>query len=562
MAMLTPGKIKGYQFQPAGRGTYKAEEVDDFLAQVVESYEQVFRENGELVQKLRLLVKKLNDLKKEESNISKVLVNAQTFIDKMIDEAKKEAKTIVSDAEERAKNVDSITNAKIKVMVDEVEGKMRLAYEKAMAQAKSTKDSAYKEAEILILEAREKAEKIISDAEATAAALISDATKDAEKEAAALKEEIEKEKELLDSLKETSNQFKTELVVLYERQLKSVEQMPDYVLDKELEEKVKKIVEEKNSEEEATEEPETDESAVEKIVDTFVASEDDFFDADDLIREYAGTSDDDDEGFSFDFDDAPQGGKTPSVDDFFSFEDIEAKAEEAVSEEVYEEADDESQPEENAEDTFSFELSDEEIEKIETEAEEAVESEISEEIKAKEAEIQEAIEKEMAEAGFSFDFDESESDEEISEEADEYEDIFSDSGEGEGFRFTAEDFEEIKSGEKEKEAAFDFRTEDVDLFSEEAAKNDIPVSRPERRRQVDISISENTAAEVDKDESLFLARDEKVEKEDTGFKFFDDIDASDEDEGVDADDIFGKKDDDDDGDGFSFLKNIFGKNNN
>ena len=533
MAMLTPGKIKGYQFQPAGRGTYKAEEVDDFLAQVVESYEQVFRENGELVQKLRLVVKKLNEYKKEEGNISKVLVNAQTFIDKMIEEAKKEAKTIVADAEERARNVDSITNAKIKVMVDEVEGKMRLAYDKAVAQAKSTKDSAYKEAEILILEAREKAEKIISDAEATASALISDATKEAEKEAAALKEEIEEEKKLLDELKETSNQFKTELVVLYERQLKSVEQMPDYILDKDLEEKVKKIIEENcaEAEEEKKDAPQTDESAVEKIVDTFVASEDDYFDADDLIKEYAGADEDGDDGFTFDFDDVSADSDDSHEEDFFGFGDIAVDTEASAEESVAEEADD------------AFEETDASAdEEADDEADDADEDE-----------------------GFVFDFEEGDSDAEVSEEADEYEDIFSDSGEGEGFRFTAEDFDDIKSGEKEEEAAFEFRTEDVDLFSEDAAKDGIPVSRPERRRTVDVSVSENTAAEVDKDESLFLSRDDKVEKEDTGFKFFDDIDASDEDEGVDADDIFGKNDDDDDddgSDGFSFLKNIFGKNNN
>ncbi len=533
MAMLTPGKIKGYQFQQAGRGTYKAEEVDDFLAQVVESYEQVFKENGELVKKLKILATKLNEYRKEESNVSKVLVNAQAFIDKMIEEAKKEAKTIVSEAEERANNVDSITNAKIKVMVDEVEGKMRLAYEKAMSQAKSTKDSAYKEAEILLLEAGEKAEKIISDAEATASALISDATKDAEKEASSLKEEIENEKALLDSLKETSNQFKTELVVLYERQIKSVEQIPDYNLDKELEEKVKKIVEEKKNEDEATQKTQTDESAVEKIVDNFVASEDDYFDADDLIKEYA--SKDSSDASKLDFD-------------------IDFGEEEELTEET-------------AEDIFSLDLDEEEVEAIEKEAAEVVEKEIGEEIEKREKEIEDEIEKEMekvSEEGFTFDFE----NEEASE--DEYEDIFSDSGDGEGFRFTAEDFEDIKSGEKEeKEAAFEFRTEDVDLFSEDAAKNDIPVSRPERRRQVDIGFSENDAAEVQKDENLFLSRDEEVEKEDTGFRFFDDIDVSDdnvsfdeEDEGVDADDIFGRNDDDDDdSDGFSFLKNIFGKNN-
>ena len=98
MAMLTPNKIKGYQFQQAGRGTYKAEEVDDFLSQVVESYEHVFKENGDLVKKLNILATKLNEYRKEEGNISKALVNAQSFIDKMIEEANKESKKIVAEA--------------------------------------------------------------------------------------------------------------------------------------------------------------------------------------------------------------------------------------------------------------------------------------------------------------------------------------------------------------------------------------------------------------------------------------------------------------------------------
>ena len=125
--MLTPNRIRGYQFQQAGRGTYRAEEVDDFLNQVVESYEQVFKENGELVKKLSILATKLDEYRKEETSVRKALANAQNFIDRLVEDAKKEAEKIVTDAQERAKNVDAITNAKIKVMVDEVEGKMRIA---------------------------------------------------------------------------------------------------------------------------------------------------------------------------------------------------------------------------------------------------------------------------------------------------------------------------------------------------------------------------------------------------------------------------------------------------
>lgn len=464
MAMLTPNKIKGYQFQQAGRGTYRSDEVDDFLNQIVESYEQVFKENGELVKKLSILATKLDEYRKEETSVRKALVNAQTFIDKMIEDANKESKKIIAEAESRAQNVDSITNAKIKVMVDEVEGKMRIAYEKATSQAKQTKENAHKEAETLILEAHERADKMIAEAKLSASEILDGANKEALKEAENLKAEIEKEKEILDNLKETSNQFKTELVVLYERQLKNVEQMPDYKLDSGLEETVKKIVEEKKSEEK----PIVGEKAVEEIVDGFVKSDDDYFDADDLIREYA----------------------------------VKDKDEKYNSE------------------SFAFD------------AEEA---------------------REKAEDG---------------EEKDEFEDIFSDSGSSDGFRFTAEDFDDISREIIEQEDEnFDFSTKDVDFFTEKTEKEDIPVSKTERKRTVDIAFSDDDAVKISKDEDMFLSQNEEPKKE-SGFKFFDNIDISDDEtfdiedtDSVEADDIFGKSDDDD-SENFSFLKNIFGKNNN
>ncbi len=517
MAMLTPNKIKGYQFQQAGRGTYKSEEVDDFLGQVVDSYEQVFKENGELVKKLNILATKLNEYRKEEGNISKALVNAQSFIDKMIDEANKESKKIVAEAEARAKNVDAITNAKIKVMVDEVEGRMRIAYDKAMAQAKSAKEDAYRESEILILEAKEKAEKTVDDARAVASVIISDATKEAEKESTFLKNEIEREKSVLDNLKMTSAQFKNELVVLYERQIKSVEQIPDYRLDSELEEKVKKIVNERMQEE--ANEP--DEAAVERIVDTFVASDDDLFDADELIKEYAIKDPAETSALDFDFNFDDEKETTDDVDDFFSFD--------ADEDEV------------------------DETDEIET----AIEEETDEEIAVKEDETDEEIEE-----NFDFNFAEDE------EESDEYEDVFSDYGSEDSFRFTAEDLEP-EAVEPEEEPVFEFKTEDVDIFSEDAAKDDIPISRPERHRKFDVAFSDEDEVKIEKDESLFLSQSEAVEEdEEEGFSFFDDIDFEDEtfemesdEESFDADDIFGKSDDneDDDSEGFSFLKNIFGK---
>ncbi len=488
MAMLTPNKIRGYQFQQAGRGTYRSEEVDDFLSQIVESYEQVFKENGELVKKLNILATKLNEYRKDEGNISKALVNAQGFIDKMIEEANKESKKIVAEAEERAKNVDSITNAKIKVMVDEVEGKMRIAYDKAMAQAKQAKEDAYKESETLVLQARQKADSTINSAKETAAIIISDATKKGLQEAKDLKAEIEKEKAVLDNLREMSNQFKTEIIVLYERQIKTVEQMPDYTLDSKLEKAVEELTAEK------TEEiiPETAESAAEEKN----------FDADELILEYADKESEKEPELNFDY-------KTE---------------------------------EESVEDIFNFDFSVPE-----------------EDIKAEEEE-----------EAFDFANDETEL-----KAADEFEDIFSDSGESEDtFRFSSINYEEEAEEselaeevvEEEEEAPFEFHANDVNIFDKDIPSEDISFNKHEHSRKFDVAFSKNDAVEIEKkDEVLYGGDNEEEVKKEGGFKFFDNIDItdssldSDDDFSMDADDVFGKSDDDDDVEGFGFLKNIFGK---
>ena len=47
--MLTPKEIRNVQFQTTGRNAYKASDVDVYMDEFIQSYEQMFRENGELV---------------------------------------------------------------------------------------------------------------------------------------------------------------------------------------------------------------------------------------------------------------------------------------------------------------------------------------------------------------------------------------------------------------------------------------------------------------------------------------------------------------------------------
>ncbi len=75
--MLTPTQVKSYKFQSAGRDIYRSDEVDQFFARVSESYEQLFKENSELVKRVGLLAEKIEEYRKDEELIKKTLIVAQ-----------------------------------------------------------------------------------------------------------------------------------------------------------------------------------------------------------------------------------------------------------------------------------------------------------------------------------------------------------------------------------------------------------------------------------------------------------------------------------------------------
>lgn len=60
--MLTPDVVKSKSFQATGRGAYRAEDVDGFFAEVSASYEQMFKENGELIKKISILANKVEQI--------------------------------------------------------------------------------------------------------------------------------------------------------------------------------------------------------------------------------------------------------------------------------------------------------------------------------------------------------------------------------------------------------------------------------------------------------------------------------------------------------------------
>ena len=75
--MLTPSKIKNHHFEAAGKNAYRAQSVDDFFEIVADSYEQMFKENGELVKKIGLLAERVEEYRNDEDNIRAALLTAQ-----------------------------------------------------------------------------------------------------------------------------------------------------------------------------------------------------------------------------------------------------------------------------------------------------------------------------------------------------------------------------------------------------------------------------------------------------------------------------------------------------
>ena len=93
--MLNPDKIKEKEFQTTGRGSYRADDVDSFLAEVSSSYEQMFKENGELVKKISLLANKAEEYKKDENSLKEALLAAQKLADRLLPMLKRKLKVIL-----------------------------------------------------------------------------------------------------------------------------------------------------------------------------------------------------------------------------------------------------------------------------------------------------------------------------------------------------------------------------------------------------------------------------------------------------------------------------------
>ena len=194
--MLTPDKIKEKSFQTTGRGSYRAEDVDNFLSEVSASYEQMFKENGDLIKKISVLVKKIEEYREDEESLKTALLNAQKLADKIVAEARETAEKETADV--KAECEQMVAEAKAKA--DEYTATLGVEKDEIMAAAKA-------EAEQIVAEANRQSKEILGN----------------------INRKVTHESLVYDMLQKEASEFKSKLVAMYKEHINLINQLPEIV---------------------------------------------------------------------------------------------------------------------------------------------------------------------------------------------------------------------------------------------------------------------------------------------------------------------------------------------
>ena len=96
--MFTPQQIDQISFSKSTFGGYNMQQVDEFLEPLTEDYVTLYKENALLKSKMRVLVGKLEEYRKNEAAMKEAVANAQRTCDKMVMEAEAKCAKMLSSA--------------------------------------------------------------------------------------------------------------------------------------------------------------------------------------------------------------------------------------------------------------------------------------------------------------------------------------------------------------------------------------------------------------------------------------------------------------------------------
>ena len=113
--MFTPQQIDQVSFGRSTFGGYDMQQVDEFLEPLTEDYVTLYKENALLKSKMRVLVGKLEEYRKNEASMKDAVINAQKTCDKMVAEAQAKCAQMLNNASAAAapaaQNTDALVAA-------------------------------------------------------------------------------------------------------------------------------------------------------------------------------------------------------------------------------------------------------------------------------------------------------------------------------------------------------------------------------------------------------------------------------------------------------------------
>ena len=109
--MFTPQQIEQISFGKATFGGYNMDDVDEFLEPLCEDYVTLYKENALLKSKMRVLVGKLEEYRKNEAAMKEAVAEAKKTCDKMVHEAEVKCQQMMASAPAAKGNADALVAA-------------------------------------------------------------------------------------------------------------------------------------------------------------------------------------------------------------------------------------------------------------------------------------------------------------------------------------------------------------------------------------------------------------------------------------------------------------------
>ena len=118
--MITPLEIQNKEFKKSFRG-YKETEVDQFLDDIMNDYEKLYKDNIELKDKIVMLSEQIKRYSDLEDTLKDTLIVAQSTADEVIGTARQKAQIIIEDAEMASRKLINAANDDVKNLRKEYE---------------------------------------------------------------------------------------------------------------------------------------------------------------------------------------------------------------------------------------------------------------------------------------------------------------------------------------------------------------------------------------------------------------------------------------------------------